>query len=350
MAVNRETDATAVGGQIPAWRIRKAVAADESAILELTRRLADFELPPGRLPEDIIAADHQQIRTTLHFPPPGHFLLVAESDPHRGTPEVIGCALVSVRRDFYTRVRHAHLEVLAVASAAEGHGVGGALLDEAEFRARTSGFRFITLNVFTGNQRARGFYEARNYRLETLAWHKTLPLNDLRRPSPPDDTRIESGEPGDERRLLEMAGRLADFELPPWRSEREIARCKDALIRGALHHQAGEAGVLVARHASGEILGFTLMAPRQDAFSGEHHAHLEILVVSEDLEGTGVADALLGTTEQQAAEAGYPVMSLGLFANNRRARSFYTRHGYQPELLGYRKALDPDAPASPWPR
>lgn len=339
---------SAAPSQVPAWRVRKAVAADEAAVLELTRRLADFDLPQGRSAQDVIGADHEQIRTTLRLPPPGHFLLVAESDPQGGHPEVLGCALVSIRRDFYTRIRHAHLEVLAVASVAEGRGIGRALLEEAEFRARASGFGFITLNVFTGNQRARGFYEARDYRLETLAWCKPLSVAAARPPVLPEETRVVSGCPEDEPELLALAGRLADFELPPWRTEREIARCKDSLIRAALRQEAGEAGILVARHACGEVLGFTLVAPRPDPFSGEQRAHLEVLVVAEDLEGTGVADALLRSTERQAAEAGYTVMSLGLFANNRRARSFYTRHGYEPELLGYRKPLDPDVPAQGW--
>ncbi len=321
------------------WRIRTGRPEDQTQVLGLTPRLADFELPPWRSAEEITEADHALLRRTLHMPEAGHFLLVAENS----RLGVAGCALVSVKRDFYTRIRHAHLEVIAIAPEAEGRGLGSTLLAEAEFRAQAAGLPFMTLNVFTGNQRARSFYESRDYRLETLSWRKSLEDSaEEEAVVAPEGVRIDSGSQEDADALLALSDRLADFELPPWRSEREIANCKDGMIMAALDEQnPGRQSIFVARHGK-EILGMALISEQRDFFTGDRHGHLEVLVVSPEVEGTGVGSALLGNAERQLREAGYPFSTLGLFAANHRARDFYTRHGYVAETLGYRKPLEYD--------
>jgi GNAT superfamily N-acetyltransferase len=59
--------------------------------------------------------------------------------------------------------RAAYLRLLLVAEGEQSHGVGGALLAEAELRARASGCRHLVLLVTTTNRRARAFYARHGY-------------------------------------------------------------------------------------------------------------------------------------------------------------------------------------------
>ena len=66
------------------------------------------------------------------------------------------------------------MSVLVVAETAEGLGVGRLLLEAADTWAREQGLAMLTLNVFTGNVRARAVYERLGYMPETLRYVKTL--------------------------------------------------------------------------------------------------------------------------------------------------------------------------------
>lgn len=57
----------------------------------------------------------------------------------------------------------AYLRLLLVAEGKQSHGIGAALLAEAERRARLSGSRHLVLLVTTTNRRARAFYARSGY-------------------------------------------------------------------------------------------------------------------------------------------------------------------------------------------
>jgi GNAT superfamily N-acetyltransferase len=58
----------------------------------------------------------------------------------------------------------AYLRLLLVAEGQRSHGLGAALLADAERRARASGCRHLVLLVTTANRRARTFYARHGYR------------------------------------------------------------------------------------------------------------------------------------------------------------------------------------------
>jgi ribosomal protein S18 acetylase RimI-like enzyme len=74
--------------------------------------------------------------------------------------ETLGLAWVITSRALD---RAAYLRLLLVAEGEQSHGVGGALLAEAELRARASGCRHLVLLVTTTNRRARAFYARQGY-------------------------------------------------------------------------------------------------------------------------------------------------------------------------------------------
>ena len=148
--------------------IRPAVAADEVFLLDLTERLADFALPPWRTAKEIADADDQILLAALRAPSPETAIFVAEAPA--GSP--VGYIFVSTRNDYFTHERHAHVEVLVVDTLAEGRGVGRALLAAAEAWSAARGDRFITLNVWTQNTRARAVYDHLGYEPETVHYRK----------------------------------------------------------------------------------------------------------------------------------------------------------------------------------
>ena len=85
----------------------------------------------------------------------------------------VGCLHILTTTDFFG-TRHAHVSVVATTAAAEGSGVGRALLEQAENWARHRGHSLITLNVFAANDRARRFYERAGYSPEMVKYVKAV--------------------------------------------------------------------------------------------------------------------------------------------------------------------------------
>ena len=74
---------------------------------------------------------------------------------------ILGCAWVITTRALD---RAAYLRLLLVAEGEQSRGVGAALLEDAERRARKSGCRHLALLVTLANRRARTFYTRHGYR------------------------------------------------------------------------------------------------------------------------------------------------------------------------------------------
>jgi GNAT superfamily N-acetyltransferase len=83
-------------------------------------------------------------------------------------------ALANTATDYFTHERHGHLSIIIVTEQGEGRGVGRALLDAVDAWAVEQGHRFITLNVFSGNRRARTVYERAGYAEDTVRYLKEL--------------------------------------------------------------------------------------------------------------------------------------------------------------------------------
>ena len=151
-------------------KVRPAAPADEAFILRLTDQLGAFPVPHWRTPSEIAAADHIILLDALHEPEPEASLLLAEDD--RGLS--LGYVFTSTREDYFTHERHAHVEVLAVETAAQGQGIGRLLMNAAEAWAKRRGYRRMTLNVFAQNERARQVYERLGYEPETVHYLKEI--------------------------------------------------------------------------------------------------------------------------------------------------------------------------------
>jgi GNAT superfamily N-acetyltransferase len=151
--------------------VRAAAAADREALLALVPRLRAFGAVPLRPPAALDRAERAALAAALDAPRPDAALLVAAT----AEAPVAGVALVQTAADYFTGEAHGHLAILVVAEAAEGRGAGRALLAAAEAWSAARGHRFLTLNVFAGNGRARAVYERAGFAPDTLRYYKELP-------------------------------------------------------------------------------------------------------------------------------------------------------------------------------
>ena len=142
--------------------------ADERSLLQLSERMASFDLPSWRSPAEVTGADGRAMIDALRTSHSDSEVFVAERDG-----SMAGCLHMMVTSDFFGR-RHAHLSVIATTESAEGTGVGRALMAFADDWARSRRLPFITLNVFAANERARRLYEKAGYSVELLKYGKPL--------------------------------------------------------------------------------------------------------------------------------------------------------------------------------
>ncbi|OFW45137.1 MAG: hypothetical protein A3J29_15575 [Acidobacteria bacterium RIFCSPLOWO2_12_FULL_67_14b] len=149
--------------------LRPAISADRTFVLELADRLVSFDVPQWRSKDELAGGDRRALAEWFDEPHEGGAMFIAELD---GRPA--GCAFLVTLVDYFNDRPHAHLSVLAVTQAAEGRGVGSALIDRSIEWARTRQSDRLTLSALVTNARARGFYERRGFGGEYIRY--VLPL------------------------------------------------------------------------------------------------------------------------------------------------------------------------------
>ena len=131
---------------------------------------------------------------------------------------------------------------------------------------------------------------------------------------------------------------LADDMLGQGREGREIAPYLAAFDRmqdeGTNHLIVGEdaTGAVVATYQITFISGLSL--------AGARRAQVESVRVADALRGQGVGAALMADAEERARAAGCTLIQLTTNSARTRAHTFYTRLGYAPTHLGFKKPLD----------
>lgn len=152
--------------------IRKATPGDALFIAEHAHRLLDFNLPTWRAKEKnkMVKADIHHITKSLELNNDKDCVLIAEDEENKP----VGFIRMVLQSDYYTAELHAHVNDIVVTANTEGKGVGKFLLQKADEWARENKARWITLNVFNENLRARVFYEKSGYNIEWIKYLKTL--------------------------------------------------------------------------------------------------------------------------------------------------------------------------------
>ena len=144
------------------------------------------------------------------------------------------------------------------------------------------------------------------------------------------------------------ADRLAELWVDLARDQRAhgshlLAEPNRAAVREGLARSVVTGGLLVARGADGDAVGFVEFAPetvsyRQDTERGV----IENLYVRESHRGEGIGSDLLTAAEERLRENGADRICLDVLAPNEAARRFYARHGYEPHRIEMEKGPESD--------
>jgi GNAT superfamily N-acetyltransferase len=151
-------------------RIRPASDADREFVISLMPRLVEFGPPRWRDAEQMTDFDTRVISESLLNTTHDTAVFIAEDAG--GAP--LGFIHLHAATEHYNQEEHGHVEDLVVAPEGEGRGVGRALLEKAEEWARGCGYRWLTLNVFAENLRAREVYKRLGYGEDMVKYVKEL--------------------------------------------------------------------------------------------------------------------------------------------------------------------------------
>lgn len=149
--------------------VRPARPEDLPAIEALLPRLADFDVPAHRRPEDLWHGDRDLARDWAAGGRDDVLMLVATIDD-----VVRGVVGASLQAEWLTGTPGAHVELLALDASCEGRGLGRELLARVEAAAAERGATSLSLNVFANNRRARALYERAGFHGELLRYFKPL--------------------------------------------------------------------------------------------------------------------------------------------------------------------------------
>lgn len=125
-----------------------------------------------------------------------------------------------------------------------------------------------------------------------------------------------------------------------WRPPEQIKKYTEHELRVSL--DKGEDLVVIAEDDQRHPLGYVRLAIRPDFLALGPRGYVADLVVSPAAEGQGVALALMTVAEKWAQTLKLGMLSLHVFAGNSRARHFYEKLGFQPEVVEYVKLINLD--------
>jgi GNAT superfamily N-acetyltransferase len=151
-------------------RIRPVTDEDREFVISLMPRLVEFGPPRWRDAAQMTDFDTRVISESLLNPQPDIAVFIAEDAEGRA----LGFIHLHAATEHYNHDEHGHVEDIIVAPEGEGRGVGRALLEKAEEWARGRGYRWLTLNVFAENLRAREVYKRLGYGEDMVKYVKEL--------------------------------------------------------------------------------------------------------------------------------------------------------------------------------
>jgi len=152
---------------------------------------------------------------------------------------------------------------------------------------------------------------------------------------------VRQVSPDDRDFILALAGRLAEFGPPPWRTSQEIVSRERQVLAEFFERPPAGAAMLIATSRNGQQrLGYAYLESHEDYFTAETWTHVSTLAIAAQFEGRHVAGALLSAAEDLARSRGAKGLSLNVFEGNLRARRIYERRGFKVETLHYVKPFN----------
>jgi GNAT superfamily N-acetyltransferase len=135
-----------------------------------------------------------------------------------------------------------------------------------------------------------------------------------------------------------LSPRLSSVPRPAWHDTAAMEGFQDRHMAASFAPVEGES-TLIACAQDGTRLGYIHLRPGKDGVTDEPCGYVSLLATTKEAEGSGVATHLMTAAEDWARGRGYRLLSLDVFADNRRAVDFYRRGGFKTETRRMVKPL-----------
>jgi GNAT superfamily N-acetyltransferase len=151
--------------------------------------------------------------------------------------------------------------------------------------------------------------------------------------------RIRPAEDRDHEFMFALAPRLAGVAELPWHDLQDLIAFQHRYMKASFALPKSKTVTLIAETASGERLGYVHAEAATDSVTLEPCGYVTVLALTKEAEGQGIAGRLMSGVEDWGRDQGFRLIGLDVFANNRRARSFYAKLGYAEDSLRLTKPL-----------
>ena len=148
------------------------------------------------------------------------------------------------------------------------------------------------------------------------------------RPATPDDRPF----------IDSLSPRLSSVPRPGWHDLAAMEGFQDRHMSASFAVVEGSSTVIACAE-DGKRLGYIHLRPGKDGVTDEPCGYISLIATTKDAEGSGVATRLMSAAEVWARGRGYRLLSLDVFADNRRAVDFYRRGGFKTETRRMVKPL-----------
>jgi GNAT superfamily N-acetyltransferase len=143
---------------------------------------------------------------------------------------------------------------------------------------------------------------------------------------------IREAEEGDHPFIFEMSPYLAEVAQLEWHTDDVIQKMQDAYISEMLAETTQPNATCIVE-INNVPLGFIHVRTHKDSISGETCGTIPLLAVSPKSQGLGLGKLLIEHAEKWAKNLGCRILHLEVFANNKKADSFYQNIGFKPETI-----------------
>ena len=143
---------------------------------------------------------------------------------------------------------------------------------------------------------------------------------------------VRKSKKSDHQFIMELSPILAEVAQLQWHTDNTIQKMQDEYIIEMLTDTSKPNTTLIAEinHTS---LGFIHVRTHKDSISGETCGTIPLLAVSPTSQGLGIGNRLIECAENWAKALGCRLLHLEVFANNKKANSFYQKIGFKPETV-----------------
>lgn len=143
---------------------------------------------------------------------------------------------------------------------------------------------------------------------------------------------IREAQESDHSFIFELSPYLSEVAQLDWHTNDVIQKMQNDYISEMLV-ETMEPNITLIAEINNVSLGFVHVRTHVDSISGETCGTIPLLAVLPKSQGLGVGKILIEHGEKWAKNLGCRLLHLEVFANNKKADSFYQNLGFKPETV-----------------